>query len=88
MTAYGDIWAMTCDEQLMAVLKEVSGCSDPHRDFSAHEAIEYLNAHNHDQRVVSLIAQCRVRKGPLLQTSSNRTGTSPQSTSIKERDAS
>ena len=49
-------------EQLMAVLKEVSGCSDPHCDFSAHEAIEYLNAHNHDQRVVSLIAQCRVRK--------------------------
>jgi len=46
-------------ERFMRVLKEISGCSDPRRDFSAHKAIEYLNAHNQDKRVVSLIAQCR-----------------------------
>lgn len=49
-------------ERLLYVLKDVSGCSDPRCDFSAHEAIEYLNAHNHDQRVVSLISQCRIRQ--------------------------
>ena len=47
-------------ERLLDVLKEVSGCNDPRCDFSAHEAIEYLNARNHDKRVVSLIAQCRI----------------------------
>jgi hypothetical protein len=47
-------------ERLLNVLKEVSGCNDPRYDFSAHGAIEYLNAHNQDQQVVSFIAQCRI----------------------------
>jgi hypothetical protein len=45
--------------RFMEVLEGVSGCDDPRRDFSAHEAIEYLNAHCHDRRVVSLVALCR-----------------------------
>lgn len=44
---------------LIDVLKEVSGCNDPCSDFSAHEAIEYLNAHNHDRRIRLLISKCR-----------------------------
>lgn len=46
-------------DDFLSVLKAVSGCVDPTVDFTAHEAIEYLNAHNRDARVLSLASRCK-----------------------------
>jgi len=44
----------------LQTLQDISGCKDPQLDFSAQEAIEYLNSHSqYDKRVIKLITECK-----------------------------
>lgn len=49
-------------DMFLRTLQEISGCKDPRREFSAQEAIEYLNSQSqYDKRVLKLVRECRKR---------------------------
>ena len=50
----------------LQTLQDISGCTDPVRDYTAMEAIEYLNSNNHDKRVSKLIKHCRAKGGTTI----------------------